>query len=523
MDAAQPDEPVKCSSCHALPPQLKCYCMETPASLCSKCAVGHLSAGGELPHRPFPVERNPSGQESCEVCNISPAQFICTCMFPWISYCSDCASIHVSSDSGHTKHSLEPIYAKFYLQSSTDLTSYYERQHFADELRAEVLRNPAAIDDCIAEINKVAFDLISTIEGWRTNTVQHLQRVRATVQESVQICCAQIDAMRYELHISPRMRIDQLIQLAKRDILEDAKDEMVMVKYSVDGEKMARQLQFVFSFTENYLMLEAVDKVAFAIPKTNMVVEYALPDVTPHEVTLHTDVKFKSFAAWCALPSGHLFVTGGQTQKDGIQYHRETILVDTSSKSVRPAPAMRHPRCKHGILYHKQHVYVFGGYCDEYLKNCERFSVKEQAWAPLPDMRDARDCVSAAEWKDRIYIVGYASNRIEVLNLGDMTMTVLPVQLRLSLMNLLVPKHCAVTHIDNCEMCVLLDNEAIRINLEAMTVRTLKLSSKGEKTWYSPCPPVVIRGESAFFFTMEMELWKVDIKTGEVKFVHKSK
>lgn len=517
------EDAVKCAVCKDLSPQVKCYCMETPISLCSTCSVSHFLATGELPHRPFPVEHSAPDYEACEVCRISAAQSICTCMFPWISYCSDCASAHVSSDMGHSKHSLEPLYAKFYLQSSTNLAGYYERQRFADELRAEVMKNQAAVDQCIAEVNKLALELITSVEGWRTNTVHALQQVKVVVHENVQICCAQIDAMRYELSITPRMRIDQLIQLGSRANLEEAKQEMVMLRYSLDAEKAIKQLPFVFSFIENYLMLEAVDKILFAVPKTNKIVEFELPDMSPHELTLATDVKFRSFSAWCKLPSGEILVTGGLVQKDGDKYYRDAVVLDCSAKTLRPAPSMRKERCRHGIVYYHQFVYVFGGYCDEYLKSCERYNLRTQQWSALPDLKDARDCVSASVWKERIYIVGYASSRIEVLDVASETFSVFPVSLRMSLMNLLVPKHCALVSADNGELTVVMETEVLKVSIEGRTARSVRLPTKVEKAWYSPCPPAVSRGEFAFFFTLDMELWRLHVPTSELKFIHKLK
>lgn len=210
-------EDAKCSQCKETYPQLKCYCMEIPISLCSACAVVHFLADPDLPHRPFPVGTASSG-ETCEVCRISPADKICTCMFPWISYCSDCAQIHLASDSAEMKHTLEPISAKFFLQSFTDIPAYYARQEFIEALQNEVLRNTSLVDAAIAEVNKVAYDLTTSIEGWRANINRALEKIKRTVNESVQICTGQLENLRYEPVVNPTMRIDQLVQLGPRTL-----------------------------------------------------------------------------------------------------------------------------------------------------------------------------------------------------------------------------------------------------------------------------------------------------------------
>lgn len=515
-------EDAKCSQCKDACPQLKCYCMEIPISLCSACAVVHFLADPDLPHRPFPVGNAKAG-ETCEVCRISHAEKICTCMFPWISYCGDCAQIHLSSDAAEMKHTLEPISAKFFLQSAADLPEYYARQEFVEALHAEVLRNTAQVDAAIAEVNKVAYDLMTTIEGWRANLISAFEKIKLTVNESVQICTGQLDNLRYEPIINPTMRIDQLVQLGTKDSLRQALEEMKMLHWTVDTEKVTKQLPFIFSYHDNYMMLDAVEKLYFAVPKTNTMVTFALPDMTPIDLRLDTDFRFKSFSAWCKISTGQVVLTGGLSQKDGSKYYKDTIWIDPSTKKTREMTPMKKERCRHGTLCHQGYVYVFGGYSDEYLKSCERFDLKENNWSSLPDLKDARDCVTAAAWKDRIYIVGYASNKVEIFDVGSGNMFVMPITLRPTVMNLLVPKHCALVCIENGEMTMVMENEIIRVNIEGQTVRNVKLPVKVEKSWYSPCPPAIQHTEAAYLFTLEGELWKLDLRSSTLHFVHKHK
>src|SRR5574343_644618 len=120
------DEVPMCCECKSQSPQVKCYCIESPISLCSACSLSHFLSAPDAPHRPFPVENHNDEDTKCEVCKLSAAQSICTCLFPWISYCSDCASVHASESTSHLKHSLEPLHAKDFLdrdRKSTRLNS----------------------------------------------------------------------------------------------------------------------------------------------------------------------------------------------------------------------------------------------------------------------------------------------------------------------------------------------------------------------------------------------------------------
>ena len=517
------DDSVKCSLCKSAAPHIKCYCTETPTSFCSSCAVVHFLADSELPHKPLPAEERRQ-KEVCEVCKIDTASVICTCMYPWISYCNDCAAVHISNDTTQiTTHTLEPLYAKYYLQSSAQLPAYYERQQFVEELYSEVQKNPSTVDACISDVNKVAGELIMSIEGWRNNAVENLLKIKQTVLENVKICCAQLDAMRYDANINPRMRIDQLVELGTKDTLSKARVEVQMLQYSIQAAHVTEHLAQVFNYTENYLMLEGIDKLFFPVPRTNKLIAFDLPDETPREIGLETDGKFKSFASWCKLPSGHIMMTGGLAQKDGTHYSNEACLLDSVSKRVRTLPAMRKARCRHGSLYFKNFVYVFGGYCDEYLKSCELFSLKEQSWTALPDLKDARDCVTAAAWKERIYIVGYSSNKIEVLDVSTGNLFVMPVVMRMGIMNLLIPKHCALVGIENGEMTIVMESEVLKINIDSRVMKAQKLPSKLDKSWYSPCPSTTLKNGMVYFFTLEMELWKLHLPSNELKFVQSIK
>lgn len=510
-----------CSLCQSHVPQLKCYCMEIPLALCSSCAPSHFLSDSLLPHSPSPAEASTESLSLCEVCRLSPAQSICTCLFPWISYCGDCASVHVSTVEGHLKHSLEPLHAREFLDSAASLAAYYERQQLVDSLQARAKRNSTHVEVCMVQVNTAAQELISSIEGWRENLIRELETLGKEVDLQVKRCLQLLEPLRYRKEVDSQTRIEEIVQLSSRNDISSALEELNIVQITIDPERITRQLPNLCQITSNVDILASIQRLYFPFKGSNKLLRVDLPSETLVETVLDSDYRFKPQAAWCLLASNQLFLCGGHTVKDSHVYYKETTLIDPSKRSVTPYPSMLSSRCRHAAIYHHNFVYVFGGYCEEYLKTCEKLDLSTQIWSKLPDMKDEKDCVTAAVWKERIYVVGYGSNKIEAYDIISESLFVLPITLRDGLMNLILPKHCALVGVENGELQVLMGNQLLKVSIEGQNARSFPLAI--EKDWYSQCSSVTIRGETVYFFSLEMELWKLHLPTASLHFVFKPK
>ena len=510
-----------CSVCASGLPQLKCYCMEIPLALCSSCAPSHFLLDSQVPHSPSPAETSSESLSPCEVCRLSPAQSICTCLFPWISYCGDCASVHVSSVEGHLKHSLEPLHAREFLESAGSLAAYYERQQLVDALQARVKLNLAQVEDCVIQVNGTAAELTLSIEGWRASQVQVLEGLRREMEVRVQGCLQLLEPLRYRKEVDSQTRIEQLVQLSTRSTLDSALEEVSLVQITLEPERLIRQLPLLCQLASNEDILAPLQRLYLPCKGSNKLLRVDLPSEALFETVLDSDYRFKPQSCWCLLPSSQLFLGGGHIAKDAHIYYKETSLVDPTARSVTPYPSMLSARCRHAAVYHKHFIYVFGGYCEAYLKSCEKLDLEHKTWTSLPDMKDAKDCVTAAVWKDRVYIVGYGSNKIETYDVASENLFVLPITLRDGLMNLIVPKYCALVGIEAGELLVLLGSQLLRVNIEGQNARAFPLAM--ERDWYSQCSAVTIRGETVYFFSLEMELWKLHLPTASIHFVLKPK
>ena len=510
-------ENLKCAHCPATP-QVKCYCLEQPVALCSHCAVEHFLGESALLHRPFPAEMVESaGEPLCEMCKLAMASKICTCMFPWIAYCAECAAVHLGSESIQSKHSLQPLNAGDFLQSAGDLASFYERQHFVEELQAELQRNLLTLANCTAQVNTLADQLVGEVQGWRDNALRTLGEVQERVTTNVALGNQQLEALRYQRTVYPNTRLEQLLSMCTRDSLPGLKQELSMLRFSFDPDRLLSHIPHLLRFAENSLVLEPLNKLFYAVPRSNKLVTFDLPNLTPRETVLNTDFKFKSASAWCQLPSGEVFLCGGVRQHKGATYYKEAILIDPSRAQVRPLPSMQVQRCRHAVIHYKDSVFVFGGYNEKLLKSCEKYEILESKWTNLPTLREGMDCVSVSIWREQAFIVGYGSNKVAVFDFPTGNMFLLPTSFRGSVINMLLPKHCALLCVSNSEMVILLESELVRVSIDGHSSRTEQVPGKPERAWYTQCQPAVVRGEEVLFFTLEQELWRLSLGNSELK------
>ena len=512
-------EKLKCSLCSETP-QVKCYCLEQPVALCSHCAVGHFVGESGLPHRPFPIESvGVEGEMRCEMCKLAVASKICTCMFPWIAYCGECAAIHISSETGQSKHSLEPLHAASFLQNAADLTGFYQRQYFVEELQAELQRNLLTLASCTAEINTLADQLVTHILGWRENALRTVAEMQERIVINVNLGFKQLEELRFQRVISPNTRLEQLLAMCTRESLPNLKPELTMFRFTVEADRLLSQIPNLLRFSENFLILERLNKLFYAVPRTNKLVTLDLPSLIPRETVLETDFKFKSASAWCQLPSGEVFLCGGVRQYKGTTYYKEAILIDSSTGRVKPLPSMQVQRCRHAVLHYKDAVFVFGGYNEKLLKACEGFDIVGNKWSNLPALRDAMDCVTATIWHDQAFIVGYGSNKVQVYDFSTGNMYVLPTSFRGSVMNMLLPKHCALLCISNSEMVILMESELVKVSIDGGSTRSEQVPGRLERAWYTQCQPAVLKGGEVLFFTLEQELWRLTLGNSELKLI----
>jgi hypothetical protein len=111
--------------------------------------------------------------------------------------------------------------------------------------------------------------------------------------------------------------------------------------------------------------------------------------------------QFERGCRWTGLPGGSLLITGGSPEV------RMVNKVDTLREfSVSALSPMSSERSFHAAVYYSQYLYVLGGYCGSYLRECERYSCAESRWEVLPALPVAGACMSAVELENSLYALG---------------------------------------------------------------------------------------------------------------------
>jgi len=106
----------------------------------------------------------------------------------------------------------------------------------------------------------------------------------------------------------------------------------------------------------------------------------------------HDAITLGEFSSWCPLPGNYLCFTGGgedlrtmwsDVKRAMFSMHWFDVKRDFA---ITARPSMLTPRYSHASAYLDGYLYVIGGLADCSLKECERYSLKEERWEELPQM-----------------------------------------------------------------------------------------------------------------------------------------
>ncbi len=64
------------------------------------------------------------------------------------------------------------------------------------------------------------------------------------------------------------------------------------------------------------------------------------------------------------------------------------------------------PRCFYATIYYSRYVYVFGGFLEQSLENCEVYSLERNTWDELPLLPSPSRFNVAALIEHKIYVTG---------------------------------------------------------------------------------------------------------------------
>ena len=355
---------------------------------------------------------------------------------------------------------------------------------------------------------------------WRVaqSTLQSLRTAEKVVQRLIETCMKVIEPYRYQWKIETGNKLEQLLSYSNFANVELMKSDFQLFTYTLHPEQVLSPLQSVLEYQHYEGLLASVKHLYYLIPRSTRLLAYSVPSTIPLDVTVQMKSKFKSFSSWCEFTPGVLCVTGGykHSAAKGV-YFREAKLINLTLMVVTPMPDMNVERCRHALLAIKGSIYAFGGYNDAYLKSIEKFDTSVEEWVETGSLSEAKDCVSAAIWQDKVYLVGYGSKKIEIFDPNTCTTTLFPVKLRYTLMNLLAPKYTTLLCVYNNQLVLLLEQELMTVNLVSGKTSCQQIPQKMDKSWFCQCLPVIV-GDSCYFFNLDQEIWVLNLRTSSFEF-----
>ena len=132
----------------------------------------------------------------------------------------------------------------------------------------------------------------------------------------------------------------------------------------------------------------------------------------------HLPADIFDYGAQCRIPSNLCFFYGGMT--NAAQHSASCFTVNLETNETELLPDLIPARCFAGAVFHKDFVYVFGGYNGAALNLASKLSIQSKQWFSMNHLPVPVRNATVVVHNDQIYIAGMCK---EVLRLDPLTQT----------------------------------------------------------------------------------------------------
>ena len=505
----------QCGLCCAHPPAFLCYCTSPRAQLCSLCAVTHFQLT-EKAHRPVAYWGEPA-HRMCGKCAGAKGTVSCKCEHSVSSYCSTCFDEHVTSKAG--VHDSVPAGAADFLEQSRPVEEFFERQKIIDGMEALLRGNVGKVEQCKAAVRQLALDLTDVVEHWRVESEATLDSIAKVIEGTVLDCIRVLEPHRYRWEITATTKLEQILYESCFVEPTPTTKDFSLFSWEMHPESVLSPLLNILAIDHSTSLLSAVKNIYYFVPWSNHLLRYSLPSIAPTTIPVRMKHNFKSFSAWCDAGSGRLCVSGGYKHTaEKEQYFKEAKLVTVSLRVATPIPNLNVGRCRHGMVALPGGLFAFGGFAGSPLKSIEKYDWKREEWTEVAEMTEGKDCASVAVWRNKAYIVGYSSRKIEVFDPAGNRLSQFSVKLKSIFANLLGPRFVTLLGTHENELVLLLEEELLTVNLITGVGAGEKLPRLMDKSWFCQCAPVVVNGRW-YLFTLDQEFWTVEMTKAGLEYI----
>lgn len=354
----------------------------------------------------------------CAYCLLAQAAVVCPCSFPSQLLCSACYQTHAAQGQGHCQL---PITAIALLKDEEQRQAFFTFLSRFESLRKALLSNLEVITSFQLSLG-IEFDqLISDMQATKASHLAQLDKVKSELKVQLEEALMQLQEVLYTRDFRPLNDLEvQVLACWTRD--PDLR-ALQLFTGEVDFSEARNQLTKAAYFHTHLECLRSEEDPPETLAGItfNSLRLYQLPDCQERRKSLR--FSFTVGAFYCFIDATNALCLGGLPPSPTVQ--KLNILTGLLS----PGPAMKVARGFSGIRKHGNCVYVFGGNWPS-TSSCEKLSLEDNAWLPLPKMNTPRYAFNPVYYKGEMYLADCQNDHsLEAFSVAMETFKLLPIVL----------------------------------------------------------------------------------------------
>ncbi|CAG9314106.1 unnamed protein product [Blepharisma stoltei] len=391
------------------PAILICHCDSKSTSLCMICLSIHYSNNPKAIHVQTPISSATlQGNSLCEICNGEP-EFVCLCKGNSKYLCRACRIVHIDNEPT-ASHYFEKIDSQEFIHCRDDIDQYLKKKKVLENIQLKLNKNIKKVSNYKEELETEKIKTLKLIENIFSRKFMEADSIENELTEMRK----NIFAGQVKTKESGNWTYQPAYEISL-ETLEAAYENIRDIYYKIDAENLTKHIGYTSQiFYERYEEIQT--EPVFLQGASHNLAKY---DIARNEMNI-SEIEGEPFnyrSAWCVLPNGSIFLCGGQSSEGELS---STYILDQKLKTSTPVESMISPRKYHGVCYHNDYIYVFGGKFGGKLKSSERFSPIKQRWEMLPNSLYPHCHVSTLVLGNKILIAGY-SRFIEIFDTDSLS------------------------------------------------------------------------------------------------------
>lgn len=389
----------QCAICQQSPSEFACSCVFPAFLVCSACLTTHFEAAGEHSIAPVPApgEQLIPGNEVCDDCQLAVAVRFCLCTQPLRKFCQGCDIAHYQKRRGVT-HSMHPISAYEPVTSGrVQVEAFRSKQLYINDFQLRFWDELVQFDAFMRQVDSEFTALIAQITARKAAVLRDMQAIKDRLTVHLNEIQHTIESKRYIESFEVVTVLDECILRGYQSV-------------SIPNVKLFTgklELQAVYGAVERGVTYRTVDSLlqqeAGQIPvlKGHILRLFDRNSFQMAQMPLSQITRIDYATAYCFLTPNTLLAVGGMG-------HGEVYEINIRTAMVTRTANMNSNRWWTGVYpYRGLWVFVFGGSNGNFLNSAEKYALGGSVWTKIRNfMQKAKICCSVCEHLNGLYISG---------------------------------------------------------------------------------------------------------------------